>query len=284
MMMDYNVFLNQVLFFSFLTIPLLASTGVNRSDKLNSSPVKQNDAEKIRITILYDNYEFTNNTKAAWGFSCLIEGLEETILFDTGADPEILMKNVSNLKIDLQKVDKIVISHNHWDHTGGLDRLLDLHSQVEVHMPFSTPAGDIEKIEHKGASVISSKNPLDICSNCKLSGESGNEIKEQSLILETPKGLIIITGCSHPGIVEIVKNAKALYAKPIYFVFGGFHLKDHSAAEVKEVIHNLQRLGVEKVGPTHCTGEDAIQLFSEIFGDDYVQMGTGRVVEIKSEM
>jgi 7,8-dihydropterin-6-yl-methyl-4-(beta-D-ribofuranosyl)aminobenzene 5'-phosphate synthase len=92
--------------------------------------------------------------------------------------------------------------------------------------------------------------------------------------------LIVITGCAHPGIVEIVKNAKKIHNKNIYMVFGGFHLPQKSESEVKRIIEEFRELGVLKVGPTHCTGDKAIQLFKDSFGENYIKLGVGKVIEI----
>jgi len=122
--------------------------------------------------------------------------------------------------------------------------------------------------------------PVEICKNVFSTGEMGTQIKEQSLILNTSKGLVVITGCAHPGIVDIVRRAKEMIDKNIYLVFGGFHLMQKSEVEVKNIISQFKDLGVEKVGATHCTGERAIQLFKQAYGDDFVQMGVGRVIKI----
>ena len=106
-----------------------------------------------------------------------------------------------------------------------------------------------------------------------------DEMGEQSLIVNTSQGLIVITGCSHPGIVNVLKRAKMIVNRKVYLVFGGFHLKENSDEEIMEIVSDLKDLGVLKVGPTHCTGDKAIELFKKEYGDDFVQMGVGRVIE-----
>jgi 7,8-dihydropterin-6-yl-methyl-4-(beta-D-ribofuranosyl)aminobenzene 5'-phosphate synthase len=110
----------------------------------------------------------------------------------------------------------------------------------------------------------------------------GDKIKEQSLIIDTAKGLIIVTGCSHQGIVNILRRAKEIRDKPIALVFGGFHLGSKSAAEMQEIIADFKSLGVERCGATHCTGDAQIAMFKKAFGANYVPMGTGRVIEAAS--
>jgi 7,8-dihydropterin-6-yl-methyl-4-(beta-D-ribofuranosyl)aminobenzene 5'-phosphate synthase len=237
----------------------------------------------VRFSILYDNYLHKEGTKPDWGFSCLIEGTEKTILFDTGTNPEILMHNIGQLEVDLKDVDQIVISHEHYDHTGGLNAVLEKNHEVSVYLPVSFPYEFVRNVETKKAEVISVDEPVEICQNVYSTGEMGDQIKEQSLILNTDKGLIIVTGCSHQGIVAILKRAKELFDRPIHLVFGGFHLGAKSNAELEEIIRNFKEIGVEKCGATHCTGDEAIGMFKEALGENYVPMGTGRIFEINKK-
>lgn len=240
------------------------------------------EKKPLKFTILYDNYVFKEGTKADWGFSCLIEGTEKTILFDTGTHSEILFHNIDQLKVDLNQVEQIVISHNHGDHTGGLSAVLDKNHDVSVYLPISFPLEFVRNVENKKAKVVSVDEQVEICQNVFLTGEMGDQIKEQSLIINTSKGLIIVTGCSHQGIVNILKRAKEMFDKEIYLVFGGFHLMRHSEEDVKNIIEQFKDLGVAKCGATHCTGDKAIGLFKDAYGKNYVPMGTGRVLEISN--
>ncbi len=236
--------------------------------------------DQIVMTILYDNYAATEGVEPDWGFSCLIEGMEKTILFDTGTKSEILFRNADRLKIDLNKADVIVISHNHGDHTGGLAEILDNNPEVSVYFPVSFPKDFSDGIQAKNAEPVRVSEPVEICRDAYLTGEMGDRIKEQSLILDTEKGLVIITGCSHQGIVNILERAKEIHQKDIYLVFGGFHLLRHSDAQISEIIQTFKSLGVKKCGSTHCTGDRATELFKEAYGEDFVTMGAGKVVRI----
>jgi len=234
----------------------------------------------LRFTILYDNYLYQEGTKADWGFSCLIEGTEKTILFDTGTDPRILMRNAGALNVDLKKVNQIVISHNHGDHTGGLSAVLEQNPNVTVFFPLSFPEEFGRRVNNLKAKAQTVDKPVEICKNAHLSGEMGDEIKEQSLVVDSPQGLIIVTGCSHQGIVKILRRAKEILDKPIYLVFGGFHLRNKPDAEMQEIIAAFKELKVEKCGATHCTGDGPIAMFKKAFGENYVPMGTGRIIEV----
>jgi len=111
----------------------------------------------------------------------------------------------------------------------------------------------------------------------------GTSIKEQSILLDTPKGVIVMTGCAHPGIVNIIKKAKKIRpGKQIYLVMGGFHLGGVSDSKLRSIIKEFRNLGVKKVGPCHCSGDRCRELFAEEYAGDYVDMGVGRVMAFES--
>lgn len=239
------------------------------------------EGNKITITILYDNYVFNEDLKTDWGFSCLVEGTEKTILFDTGTKSEILFHNINKLNINPKDIELIAISHNHFDHTGGLFSFLEKNNQVSVYLPISFPDSFVSRVENSGGKPIRVDKPVEICTDVYITGEMGDRIKEQSLILDTSQGLIIITGCSHQGIVNILKRAKEILDKKIYLVFGGFHLLQKSDEEMNKIIKEFRNVGVLKVGATHCTGDKQIEMFKKEYGEDFVQMGVGRVLELE---
>jgi len=238
------------------------------------------DENRITITILYDNYTFSEGLKEDWGFSCIVEGAEKVILFDTGTKSDILFYNIDRLHVDPKNVELTVITHNHSDHTGGLFSFLSKNNKVSVYLPISFPEEFFERVEKTKARAIAVKDPVEICEDVFLTGEMGDSIKEQSMILNTSQGLVIITGCSHQGIVNILERAREMFDRRIYLVFGGFHLLRHSESEVKGIISRFKELGVLKVGATHCTGDKAIELFREAYGENFVRMGVGKVVSI----
>ena len=236
--------------------------------------------DPAKIKIIYDNYVYKEGMEADWGFSCYIEGTEKNILFDTGTKSELFLRNLKEMEIGPPKVDVVVISHEHGDHTGGLSSFLELNNKPSVLLPFSFSYNFIRRVEAKGAEAIAIKEPVKVCKDVYLSGEMGNRIKEHSLAINTPKGLVIICGCSHPGIVNIVKHFKETLNKDIYLVLGGFHLMNKTEAEMENIVGQMKKLGVQKCGASHCTGEKQIQMFKEAFGEDYVALGVGRVIEL----
>ena len=125
------------------------------------------------------------------------------------------------------------------------------------------------------------RKPAKICENLFTSGEFDYQIPEQALVLNTKQGLIVMTGCSHPGIVEMLKEIKSTFNKNIYMVFGGFHLLQKSDKEMETIISEMKALGVVKCGATHCTGEKQIKMFREAFGENYFELGVGNTIMIK---
>ena len=243
-----------------------------------SSTIGEGEIKPIQMTVLYDNYVAAEGTKAEWGFSCLIQGTTKTILFDTGGNPDTFRHNVSFLSVDLNIADAVVLSHEHWDHVGGLPVVFETNTKAPIYIPYSFPYDFVRKVEVAGAKAVPVNEAVTVCDHVYLTGQMGTTIKEQSLIVNTPPGLVIVTGCSHQGIVNIVKKAKELLNRDVYLVFGGFHLMGHSDEQVRAIIEDFKELGVEKCGATHCTGDRAIQQFKDAYGENYVEIGSGRVL------
>jgi len=235
----------------------------------------------VTMTVLYDNYVVNKKTKAEWGFACLVEGAEKTILFDTGTTPDILWHNIKELKVDVNAIDIIVLSHNHGDHTGGLFSVLEKNPDVTVYLLSSFTSDFRNKIGKAGADVVVVEEPVEICKDVYTTGKMGTRIREQSMILDTEKGLVIITGCSHQGIVNIIERSKEVReGRDLYLVFGGFHLMDRTPGQVDDIITEFKKNGVKHCGASHCTGKNAIEAFKEAYGKDFIKIGTGKVIEI----
>jgi 7,8-dihydropterin-6-yl-methyl-4-(beta-D-ribofuranosyl)aminobenzene 5'-phosphate synthase len=236
--------------------------------------------DSIKLTILYDNYLKVKGTKADWGFSCLIEGIDKTILFDTGADTSILKQNMAQMNVNPSEIDQVVISHMHWDHTGGLDLILARNKEANVFIPPSADENFVKKIESKNHQVRQFRDPKMIQDHVYLSGELGSSIKEQSLIIDTSEGLLVITGCSHPGIANILRTARTIIDKDIALVAGGFHLLRMNDTEIEAVIDEFEEIGVIKCAASHCTGDDAIQRMKAHYAEDFIPLGTGATVTL----
>lgn len=234
----------------------------------------------IKITILYDNYIFNEDLKPSWGFSALIEGTERTFLFDTGADGKILLYNMQKLSINPEKIEAIFLSHIHGDHTGGLDSFLICNPHVSCYLPSSFPESFKQKVKNSGAKLVQVSHPVEIYKNIYSTGEMGKWIKEQSMLIKTEKGVIVITGCAHPGIVNIIKKAKEITKSNVYLVVGGFHLAGARSHQVKKIIQEFKKEGVEKVAPCHCSGDLTRKLFQEFYRENFIFAGVGKKIII----
>lgn len=242
---------------------------------------EMNEKNPLHLTIVYDNYPFDDKLQIDWGFSCLVEGLDKTILFDTGTNGQILLSNMKKLSISPELIDYVILSHAHRDHTGGLEALLDRNPNVEVWLPAFFSSDFKEGVRKTGASVVEVETFQKICEGAFTTGVIEGWIREQSLVLDTHKGLVVITGCAHPRIVRIIAKAKELLKKDVYLAFGGFHLTGFDKADINEIIYKFRDLGVEKVGPCHCSGEEARKLFSEEYKDDFIEIGVGKKIKIQ---
>ena len=230
----------------------------------------------MNVTIVYDNNICDSRLTPGWGFSCLVKLPQKTILFDTGGEGTVLLHNMSRLGIDPREIDIVVLSHAHGDHVGGLDNLLKYNSDVTVYMPLSFPRGLKDLVTNSGAKVKEVNEASELFDSVFTTGELDGGIKEQSLALMTPNGLVVVTGCAHPGVVNIAKKAQEIMMKDIYLLVGGFHMVGTSTSHIKDTIDKLQQLGVKKVAPCHCSGEEARKLFCEYFGDNYIECGAGK--------
>jgi 7,8-dihydropterin-6-yl-methyl-4-(beta-D-ribofuranosyl)aminobenzene 5'-phosphate synthase len=234
-------------------------------------------AGSATITIVYDNNPGGGDERleTAWGFSCLVEGLDKTILFDTGGDSALLLRNMRTLGIHPRDVEVIVISHVHGDHVGGLAGFLEENPAVTVYLPQSFPESIRHATREAGAGIVEVDGPVEICEHVYSTGELGGGIREQSLAIETARGLVVITGCAHPGVVDIVRRAKELTGGEVHLVLGGFHLGGASETTIAGIAETLQQLGVRRVAPCHCSGDVARRLFGEAYGEDFVPAGVG---------
>jgi 7,8-dihydropterin-6-yl-methyl-4-(beta-D-ribofuranosyl)aminobenzene 5'-phosphate synthase len=237
------------------------------------------DSKDVTVTIVYDNHAHDPRLRSDWGFSCLIDLQETTLLFDTGGDGDILLQNMAHLKLDPLKLDHVFLSHIHGDHTGGLPRILGTGARPDVWIPSSFPAA-FEQSLRPWTDVREVSGPITMISGVHSTGELGGEIIEHSLVLETGQGLVVVTGCAHPGIVSILTKTKDLHTGDLFLVLGGFHLRGKSATELLRIFAEMRSLGVQRVAPCHCTGVEAIGVFSEEWGDGFVDAGVGTVIGI----
>ncbi len=244
---------------------------------------------EMNITVLYNNISHSPGCICQWGFSCLIRGAKETILFDTGGDGRVLLRNMESLAVDPEEIDCLALSHGHGDHTGGVGELLPHLKPVRWYIPKSFAGRFRDSLQLAGHTVVPVGGSVEICPGVFSTGQLGSMIKEQALILETASGLVVITGCAHPGIVEMTEAARfarsaraegAQRPQKVHLILGGFHLMSDSQHALSRKIERLQALGVEKVAPSHCTGQGAMRRFAETWQENCISSGCGARIPI----
>jgi len=233
------------------------------------------------MMILYDNNRFDPRLKTGWGFSYLVRIMEKTILFDTGGDGRILLDNMKQLGIEPIEVDAVVLSHGHGDHTGGLGPILEKNSRVVVYLPGSFPVEFKRAVMSLGAVVKEIIEAGEILPGAFTTGEIGDGIREQALAVKTTEGLVVITGCAHPGVVRMVRKAKEITGENrVHLLVGGFHLGGLSRSRIEAIAEELRHLEVEKVAPCHCSGDETRRLFRKFFAADFIEAGVGKRIHL----
>ncbi len=269
--------------FSLLLFVLLNSQSVVTAQEIRKYP------DNIVCTILYNNISVADSIIADHGFSCLIESGDQTCLFDTGRISDKFMPNANKLKVNCSRINQVFISHIHDDHMGGLFDILSNCKKPMLYLPYSypqmkgEPLGDqadadfkalLERFEPLVSQIVQKKEPVKINDMFFTTGMIEDQIYEQALIVPSSEGLLVVTGCAHPGILEIVKRAKELMKQDVYFVMGGFHLIRTDSPRVKTLVQELRKL-TKYVGPCHCTGKEACAALKDIFKDDYIDIQAG---------
>jgi len=261
---------------------VVASLGGGPAQRAPSppAPLPAVQAGALRITVLYDNTAADSRFQEAWGFAALIEYRGHTLLMDGGGDPRILRRNMDSLGIAPSRIEAIVLTHAHDDHAGGLQALVDSRVRRPLYVLGAFPQAVRDRLG--GAFTLVDVAPRhELIPGVFTTGEMTDpavRIPEQSLVIPTDSGLVIVTGCAHQGIVSIVRRATEMFGGPVRLVLGGFHLIGKSTAEVGRIVSDFRGLGVRRVGATHCTGDAAIARFAEAYGGDYVRLGAGRVL------
>ena len=230
----------------------------------------------MKITIVFDHTPHHHTMEIRFGFACVIETGLNKILFDTGSDGSVLLSNMEKVNQKLQDIDMVVLSHNHWDHVGGLNDFLRENDNVYLYLPFSFPVDFKSQLRKTKAKVIEVRESRKLCEGAFTTGELPGVIPEQSLICETKHGSVVITGCAHPGIVNIIKQAKNLRG-PVHMAVGGFHLYNEDPKSLQGIAEELKNAGVLKVCPCHCTGDNARELFHKVYGEYCYMGGAGSV-------
>jgi 7,8-dihydropterin-6-yl-methyl-4-(beta-D-ribofuranosyl)aminobenzene 5'-phosphate synthase len=235
------------------------------------------------IKVIFDSDTLDKNLYTGWGVSFLVD---YKVLFDTGEKGFWLLENMKYLNVDIGTMEAVVISHDHWDHTGGLWEVLKRRKGLKVYAcpHFSQEFKD--KVKTLRGTLIESGKFAEIAKNIFITGEipgvyKGEYLPEQALVVKTKNGITVVAGCSHPGIVKILEKVKEKFPQDkLYFVFGGFHLKDSSKGKINSIAEKFKQMNVEKAGPTHCSGRYAEEIFRERYGKNFISIKTGQIFKI----
>ena len=237
------------------------------------------EARTVAFTVVYDNNVHDPALRTAWGFSCWIDTGEMVVLFDTGGDGATLLGNMAALELDPAMIEVVVLSHIHGDHTGGLAGLLDVASKPTVYVPAAFPESFKADVRAR-TDLVEVTGPVEISPGVYTTGQVGSGIVEQALAVETAAGWVVVTGCAHPGIVQMVRRAKEITDGEVALVMGGFHLGGASRSQVERIIADFRDMDVRQVAPSHCTGDQARQVFADAYGADCALAGVGWVVRM----
>jgi metal-dependent hydrolase (beta-lactamase superfamily II) len=195
-----------------------------------ATPESPWEGETMILTVVFDNNPYDSRLQTGWGFAAWLECSGQTVLFDTGADGVVLLDNMAALGLDFKAIGIVVLSHIHGDHTGGLAAVLAANPQVTVYLPKVFPTGFKEQVRAAGVALVELDAPIEILPGLWSAGQMATGIVEQALVARTEKGLVVVTGCAHPGVDEMVARAKQVGRDEIALVIGGFHLSGSSGS------------------------------------------------------
>jgi 7,8-dihydropterin-6-yl-methyl-4-(beta-D-ribofuranosyl)aminobenzene 5'-phosphate synthase len=281
--------------------------------------------ETLKVTVLVEDSVNVKNPNliAKHGLSLLVEtkfaGIDSKFLMDSGPGPDIALRNADMIDVDLKKIDSIMISHGHYDHTGALLQVLkrighsvpviahpNVFSPKFSYKPALTPIGiefDQPVIKAAGGELLLTRASITLLNGVISSGEilrktnfedtkgfwtvECNDFIEDSVsddqalfINVRNKGLVILTGCAHSGIINTVRHAKRVTGiENVYAIIGGFHLEQAGDERIQNSITELKKIDLKRIYPCHCTGKKAISQLAKSFGDFCIPINTGDCIE-----
>ena len=237
----------------------------------------------MRIRVLFDKAAENKKLHSGWGVSFLVD---DKILFDTAEKGGWLLDNLCSLGVAINTIEAVVISHDHWDHWGGLWDLLKIRKGLAVYSCPGFSKEFKEKVQKLEGELSELHDVAEIAPDIFTTGEIPGTyhekyMPEQALVVKTKKGFSMLTGCAHPGIVEMIKKVKVRFsAEYLYFVSGGFHLMESDKRVIDIIAGDFKKMGVIKAGPTHCSGEAAEDIFKKYYGENFVVMQAGKEIEV----
>lgn len=246
-------------------------SGITETDRHVFSSV-----EWVELIVLVDNNPFKPGLKSVWGLSIYVRTPYDVILFDVGPSPDVLEYNARMLNVDLAEVRVVVLSHRHGDHVGGLNALDEYASKIRVYVPPDFSPSYLELLRAKGYQVEIVNSTVEIGKGVYVLKPLYGPPWEQALVVNVKGvGLVILTGCSHPGIDNIVRKAVQEFNIKPYMVIGGFHLVGAPPSKIESIVEALVRLGVETIYPLHCSGNEIREYLKQTYPKLYGEGGVG---------
>jgi 7,8-dihydropterin-6-yl-methyl-4-(beta-D-ribofuranosyl)aminobenzene 5'-phosphate synthase len=242
-----------------------------------AEPKKGGDQPELEIRVLFDNTSAREDLQRSWGFSAVVDFGGHRVLFDAGSDPILLLQHLKKMQIDPKTIEHAVISHQHGDHLRGVYWVFEKNPEMKVHFLDCFPDEAFRRAAAVKMKPHRVKEPFEVVPGVYSTGVVDGLPSEQSLVIETSKGLVMIVGCSHPGLVKLVETAEVQRKKnSVRLLLGGFHLLRKNPEQIKETINRLEDLKVVSVVPAHCSGDLAKKLFQVAYGNQFHTAGAGR--------
>lgn len=234
----------------------------------------------LHVTIIYDNYQEDPDLQSDWGFACLVEYRDQKLLYDAGSNADLFRKNAELKGIHPAEIPSLFISHGHGDHTAGIPWIAETNPSIQCYLP----ASSVETLRTRTSLPANSKGiskPAHLDGPFYSTGDDFVNFKEQGLVIKTESGGVLITGCGHPGAVEMVSAAREELGIEIHTLIGGLHLMSTPGPDVQHMAEALAKMGIKQICPTHCTGDQSIALLKASFGEGFISGGAGKEIVIQ---
>lgn len=236
----------------------------------------------MKVRVLFEKEIANDCCQGGWGLSYLIG---QDFLFDTGERFEYIEHNARCLGIELSTIKHVFISHDHWDHAGGLWGILEKDPSCTVYVCSRSDEEFVRKVRAAAAKTILIEDKVKLTGSFYSSGQlvvdyKGFALAEHSLVFEGKNGLVLLSGCAHPGIAKMVDSVRKRFSRPVAAVLGGLHMLNKEKRYIEYVSGQLKEAGVRILGAAHCTGFEAQEIFRREFGKDFIDIKTGMEFDI----
>lgn len=234
-------------------------------------------AQEAEIRIVYDNTSARASMPADWGFSALVVKDGRKVLFDTGTKPDLFIANLSKLGVKAAEIEKTVISHEHPDRRDGVLDILQKSRSILAYFIDNLSLDAYRQVNAIESKAVRSRTPIEVMPGVFTTGMMDGSTPEQALLIEIPKGVVILTGCAHPGVARMVEAAeKQRGIGSVRLLLGGFHMYEWDGKRIAAAIQDLRKHKVERIAPAHCTGDLAKKMMRDSWGAQFDTAGTGK--------